>query len=478
MNALRLATPNPRRTVGGVLVRRPQGWDRSCRRTCASLRAGSGVGPPRIGPLGGRLPTQPSAADHGGQGIQHHPGSRASDVCPQPSRTGVSIRRPPGPDAPPSATQPDQPQALPRQQAHRARASRCRARNPSRRRRCRRTGRRPWRPAGPAPERSRRSSRWSPAAGLVVRLTFLVLTPTLYGVPNDIFYIPNSVFTSGFDGSRPWSPRWSASAPTCSSARCGRVRAPRSSRPMPSSPRSARKPQCRSRLRSSAPKLKFLDARRRSGACIARPTREGYRVVTRPRRTPRGACLGGVRRQETSASGTRPRISTPRGVAEQDVGRSLEGAGLAQVQVDCGGRRPGCRSRRRWGSPSGAARPRVPAPAGCSTGCGCRRRGCLRYLPCGPLPTQSATSVRRDHSGLTVPWVVFGDPEAVADNHLGPLVVDAADLSVHLAEGPVVRIGRGRVDAGPVAAEAFERAAAEQDDVLHCNALEVVGSNA
>ena len=31
---------------------------------------------------------------------------------------------------------------------------------------------------------------------------------------------------------------------------------------------------------------------RRPGACIARPTREGYRVVSRRRRTPRGACLG------------------------------------------------------------------------------------------------------------------------------------------------------------------------------------------
>jgi SSS family solute:Na+ symporter len=37
-------------------------------------------------------------------------------------------------------------------------------------------------------------------AGLVVRLTFLALTPTLYGVPNDILYIPNSVVTTGFDG--------------------------------------------------------------------------------------------------------------------------------------------------------------------------------------------------------------------------------------------------------------------------------------
>jgi hypothetical protein len=44
---------------------------------------------------------------------------------------------------------------------------------------------------------------------------------------------------------------------------------------------------------------KFLCGWRRSGACIARPTREGYRVVCRPRRTPRGACLGGAKRKET-----------------------------------------------------------------------------------------------------------------------------------------------------------------------------------
>jgi SSS family solute:Na+ symporter len=37
-------------------------------------------------------------------------------------------------------------------------------------------------------------------AGLVVRLSFLALTPTLYGVPNDILYIPNPLFTTGFDG--------------------------------------------------------------------------------------------------------------------------------------------------------------------------------------------------------------------------------------------------------------------------------------
>ena len=33
-----------------------------------------------------------------------------------------------------------------------------------------------------------------------------------------------------------------------------------------------------------------------SGGCIARPTREGCRVATRPRRTPRGACLGVAKR--------------------------------------------------------------------------------------------------------------------------------------------------------------------------------------
>lgn len=36
--------------------------------------------------------------------------------------------------------------------------------------------------------------------GLVVRLVFLVLTPTLYGIPNDLLYIDNQVFGAGFDG--------------------------------------------------------------------------------------------------------------------------------------------------------------------------------------------------------------------------------------------------------------------------------------
>ncbi|GAB3805045.1 sodium:solute symporter family transporter [Micromonospora zhanjiangensis] len=36
--------------------------------------------------------------------------------------------------------------------------------------------------------------------GLVVRLVFLVLTPTLYGVPNDLLYLDNRVVGAGFDG--------------------------------------------------------------------------------------------------------------------------------------------------------------------------------------------------------------------------------------------------------------------------------------
>lgn len=37
-------------------------------------------------------------------------------------------------------------------------------------------------------------------AGLAVRLLFLVLTPTLYGVPNDLLYIDNDILGAGFDG--------------------------------------------------------------------------------------------------------------------------------------------------------------------------------------------------------------------------------------------------------------------------------------
>ncbi len=36
--------------------------------------------------------------------------------------------------------------------------------------------------------------------GFVVRMVFLVLTPTLYGVPNDLLYIDNHTFGAGFDG--------------------------------------------------------------------------------------------------------------------------------------------------------------------------------------------------------------------------------------------------------------------------------------
>jgi SSS family solute:Na+ symporter len=36
--------------------------------------------------------------------------------------------------------------------------------------------------------------------GLVVRMTFLALTPTLYGVPNTLLYVPNDLVTADFDG--------------------------------------------------------------------------------------------------------------------------------------------------------------------------------------------------------------------------------------------------------------------------------------
>ena len=39
-------------------------------------------------------------------------------------------------------------------------------------------------------------------AGLVVRVTFLALTPTLYGAPNELFYLRNDLVGAGFDG---WS---------------------------------------------------------------------------------------------------------------------------------------------------------------------------------------------------------------------------------------------------------------------------------
>lgn len=40
----------------------------------------------------------------------------------------------------------------------------------------------------------------SASVGLAARLVFLVLTPTLYGVDNDILYIPNTLITADFDG--------------------------------------------------------------------------------------------------------------------------------------------------------------------------------------------------------------------------------------------------------------------------------------
>ncbi|MFV0452804.1 MAG: sodium:solute symporter family transporter [Propioniciclava sp.] len=40
----------------------------------------------------------------------------------------------------------------------------------------------------------------SALVGFVVRMTFLALTPTLYGVDNDIWYIPNALVSAEFDG--------------------------------------------------------------------------------------------------------------------------------------------------------------------------------------------------------------------------------------------------------------------------------------
>ncbi|HET9871133.1 MAG TPA: sodium:solute symporter family protein [Propionibacteriaceae bacterium] len=59
-------------------------------------------------------------------------------------------------------------------------------------------------------------------AGLVVRLVFLVLTPTLYGVPNDLVHIANPVFTAGFDG---WATLIAAAVGFGSYAAVGALRA-------------------------------------------------------------------------------------------------------------------------------------------------------------------------------------------------------------------------------------------------------------
>lgn len=40
----------------------------------------------------------------------------------------------------------------------------------------------------------------SMAVGFIVRVVFLAITPTLYGVPNDILYIPNTIVDASFDG--------------------------------------------------------------------------------------------------------------------------------------------------------------------------------------------------------------------------------------------------------------------------------------
>jgi SSS family solute:Na+ symporter len=38
------------------------------------------------------------------------------------------------------------------------------------------------------------------AIGSILRIGFFVLTPTIYGVPNTLLYLPNSVVGAGFDG--------------------------------------------------------------------------------------------------------------------------------------------------------------------------------------------------------------------------------------------------------------------------------------
>ena len=38
------------------------------------------------------------------------------------------------------------------------------------------------------------------ATGALSRLGFFVFMPTTYGLPNDLLYIPNEVFTAAFDG--------------------------------------------------------------------------------------------------------------------------------------------------------------------------------------------------------------------------------------------------------------------------------------
>jgi solute:Na+ symporter, SSS family len=45
--------------------------------------------------------------------------------------------------------------------------------------------------------------------GTILRITFFVLTPTIYGVPNTLLYIPNSLVGTGFDG---WATMLAAAA--------------------------------------------------------------------------------------------------------------------------------------------------------------------------------------------------------------------------------------------------------------------------
>ena len=72
--------------------------------------------------------------------------------------------------------------------------------------------------------------------GVVVRLVLFVLTPTMYGVPNDVLYIPNDVVGAGFDG---WP---TFIAPVCSLIAFVVVALLGSDRPAPEVQRSAAAP--------------------------------------------------------------------------------------------------------------------------------------------------------------------------------------------------------------------------------------------
>ena len=98
-----------------------------------------------------------------------------------------------------------------------------------------------------------------------------------------------------------------------------------------------------------------------------------------------------------------------------------------------------------------------------------------------PLPSVRAPSSHAadapagDHRRLGGPRVVLRHDVAVADHDLGHGVVDPTSAPVGLADRPVVGVGGGVGDAGPVAAEPGEGGRAEQHDAGGPDAFEVVG---